>query len=224
MDKVISFSLWGTNPKYTVGAIRNAELAPIIYPGWKARFYVANSVPNQIVYAIEDMKHVQIIFKNTVGDWTGMFWRFEAAYDPTVEISIFRDTDSRINKREQAAVEQWITSDKLFHIMRDHPFHSFPILGGMWGVKNNSKFDIKKLLEEFMSNKASNIYGTDYNFLGNVLFPLIRERDILVHDEFFDKKPFPTKRENYQFVGQVFDEKENTVKEHLEALKKNEII
>ena len=27
MNKVISFSLWGDNPIYNVGAIRNAELA-----------------------------------------------------------------------------------------------------------------------------------------------------------------------------------------------------
>ena len=29
--KIISFSLWGQDPKYTIGAIRNAELAREIY-------------------------------------------------------------------------------------------------------------------------------------------------------------------------------------------------
>jgi hypothetical protein len=29
----IAFSLWGENPKYLVGAVRNAELAPLLYPG-----------------------------------------------------------------------------------------------------------------------------------------------------------------------------------------------
>ena len=32
MTKVIGFSLWGDNPKYTVGATRNAQLARKIYP------------------------------------------------------------------------------------------------------------------------------------------------------------------------------------------------
>ena len=37
--KVISFSLWGDNPKYTIGAMRKAELAATWYKGWKCRFY-----------------------------------------------------------------------------------------------------------------------------------------------------------------------------------------
>ena len=31
--RVIAFSLWGDQPIYTVGALKNAELAPKIYPG-----------------------------------------------------------------------------------------------------------------------------------------------------------------------------------------------
>jgi hypothetical protein len=49
MKKIISFSLWGDNPKYTIGAIRNAELTPIIYPGWVSRFYCGESVPTDII-------------------------------------------------------------------------------------------------------------------------------------------------------------------------------
>jgi len=32
--KIISFSLWGDKPMYTIGAIKNAKLAEEIYPGW----------------------------------------------------------------------------------------------------------------------------------------------------------------------------------------------
>lgn len=31
----VSFSLWGDNPIYNVGIIKNAELMETIYPGWK---------------------------------------------------------------------------------------------------------------------------------------------------------------------------------------------
>jgi len=37
MKKIISFSLWGDNPIYTQGAIRNAELAKEVYPDWVCR-------------------------------------------------------------------------------------------------------------------------------------------------------------------------------------------
>ena len=47
--KVIAFSLWGDNPKYNVGAIKNAELAKVVYPGWVCRFYVGASVPQETI-------------------------------------------------------------------------------------------------------------------------------------------------------------------------------
>ncbi len=31
--RVISFGLYGNDPKYTQGAVRNAELAPVYFPG-----------------------------------------------------------------------------------------------------------------------------------------------------------------------------------------------
>ena len=216
--KTIAFSLWGANPKYTVGAIRNAELSAKFYQDWKLKYYVGSSVPNQIIYSLEDFDNVEIIEKKDLGNWTSMFWRFEAAYDDSSEAVIFRDTDSRLSSREEEAVKEWLASDKNFHIMRDHPYHKFPILGGMWGLKKNKKYDIENMLKSFIKNQASDRYGTDYEFLGNVLFPLIKE-DVFMHDEFFGGKSFPMQRNGLEFVGKVFDENENTVEEHVEALK-----
>ena len=48
MKKIISFCLWGDNPKYTIGAIENAKLAKTIYPDWTCRFYVGTSTPDEI--------------------------------------------------------------------------------------------------------------------------------------------------------------------------------
>ena len=33
------------------------------------------------------------------------------------------------------AVEEWMLSKHVVHVMRDHPGHDMPILAGMWGVK-----------------------------------------------------------------------------------------
>ena len=215
MKKVISFSLWGDNPKYCVGAVRNAELAPKIYPDWTCRFYISKFVNKEIIDSLANL-NCEIVLKDEAGDWTGMFWRFEAGTDKDCEAVIFRDTDSRLNPREKAAVEEWLNSDKTFHIMRDHPAHAFPILGGMWGIKPNNKYDLDSLLKNF---KKENHYGIDYNFFISVLYPLIGN-DKIVHDEFFEKTNFPLKRIGYQFVGEVFDENDNTVQEHIEGLKR----
>ena len=208
MKKVISYSLWGDDPKYTHGAIRNAELASIIYPGWTCRFYI-NHIPESIFRQLKSL-NAEIKQETGTADWRGMFWRFQSSYDPEVDISIFRDCDSRLNKREKAAVEDWIESDKTFHIMRDHPFHQYPILGGMWGYKKNSKYDMESLFKQFL---PTDNYGTDYTFFQQILYPVIAE-DKMVHDEFFDKKSFPTKRIGQEFVGEVYDENDVRHPEH----------
>jgi len=39
MKKVISFSLWGDNPTYNIGAIKNAKLALDYYPDFECWFW-----------------------------------------------------------------------------------------------------------------------------------------------------------------------------------------
>jgi len=215
--KIISFSLWGQDPKYTVGAIRNAELASELYPDWTCRFYCAASVPFQIIYQLEDFKNVEIFHRDDWGDWTSMFWRFEPASEDTVDIMISRDTDSRLSLREKAAVVEWESSSFGFHIMRDHPYHKYKILGGMWGAKKGILPQMKTLIDDF-SQKDS--YGTDYEFFNNVIFELIHDKT-LVHDEFFAKKSFPLERDltaDVVFVGEVFDHQENFNKHHRDVL------
>lgn len=202
MNKVISYSLWGQNPKYTIGALKNAELASLIYPDWHSVFFTSKSVPETILEHLVSFPNVTVLLVDAEDSWANMFWRFTTCCNDTVDVSIFRDTDSRLSMREKYAVDEWLNSDKTFHIMRDHPYHSNPILGGMWGYKYNPKYDMKNLLDSF---NFQDHYGTDYEFLGNVLYPLIND-DKIVHDEFFDKIPFPFPRQNAEFVGDVFDE------------------
>jgi hypothetical protein len=39
----LSFSLWGDNPLYNIGAIKNSELINTIYPEWKMVLYYDNT-------------------------------------------------------------------------------------------------------------------------------------------------------------------------------------
>ena len=211
--KVVSFSLWGDNLKYTIGAIKNCELVNSVYPGWVSRFYIGTSTPLEIVRKLEKLG-AQVVMMKEPGDWRGMFWRFEAASDPNVDVMLSRDCDSRVNFREAAAVNEWLLSDKPFHIMRDHPWHGTPILGGMWGVK----YPFLKNINDLMSNyEKGDFWQVDQNFL-KLLYPHIKDY-CFVHDEFFEKKPWPTPRVGLEFVGQVFDENDSTVQEHLDVLK-----
>ena len=202
MKKIISFSLWGDNPTYTQGAIRNAELAKEIYPDWICRYYIGRSTPQQTIDTLSLFDNTEVIVMDVDGDWTGMFWRFYPAGEQDVDVVIIRDCDSRLNNREKEAVNEWLNSDKGFHIMRDHPYHTTEILGGMWGSKKGVTPNIKQQIETYIKG---DFWQVDQNFLKDIIYPIVKNNS-LVHDEFFDKKPFPSIRKNKEFVGDVFDE------------------
>ena len=202
MKKIISFSLWGKNPVYNIGAIRNAELAKEIYPNWICRYYIGKSTPNDTLEKLKSFENVEVVEMDEEGDWTGMFWRFYPSSENDVDVVIVRDCDSRLNQREKDAVDEWLNSDKEFHIMRDHPFHGTEILGGMWGSKKGIIKNMKEMIDEYIKG---NFWQVDQNFLREKIYPIVKDNS-LVHDEFFEHKSFPTKREPKRFVGQAFNE------------------
>jgi hypothetical protein len=215
MKKIISFSLWGTNPIYNIGAIRNAELAKEVYPDWVCRFYYGTSTLNETIEKLKTFDNVELINMGVEGDWTGMFWRFYPSSDNDVDVVIVRDCDSRLNQREKDAVDEWLNSDKGFHIMRDHPAHGTEILGGMWGSKKGVIINMKELIDEYVKG---NFWQVDQNFLREKIYPIIR-LDSIVHDDYFENKPFPKHRENKTFVGQAFDENDKMLyPEHVNHL------
>lgn len=201
MKKVIAFSLWGTDPKYLVGAVKNTELAPVIYPGWEVRVFAGKDVPEATLVELTE-KGAEVFVVDEPCGWTSTFWRFYPVFDETVDVLISRDADSRLNLREKAAVDEWLASDKNFHIMRDHPAHTTEILAGMWGAKKAAfgAFEVMKTYTRLENEKQA-----DQIFLKEVYKQI--EWTAFVHDPFFSNKPFPTVRsEPTEFVGQVFDE------------------
>jgi len=205
--KYLSFSLWGDKPIYNVGVIRNAELWKIIYSDWQMVVYYDNTVPKETIDKLKDLGVLTIDV--TEKKLYGMFWRFFAIDLPDSEYCVFRDADSRITVREKMAVDEWINSGKSLHVMRDHPAHGIPfgsdrlgILGGMWGIKKGF-ISITDMINDFVKNKNLS-YGSDQTFLKTV-FSLF-ENDKITHDEFFEKKPFPIKREMGRFIGDRIDE------------------
>ena len=219
MKKIIAFSLWGNNPKYTIGAIKNANLTNEIYNGWISRFYCGKSVPEDILNQLKSIYNCEVIIMDEEGDWSGMFWRFLPASESDIEVMLSRDCDSRLNLREKVAVDEWMKSYKTFHIMRDHPWHGTQILGGMWGVKYPKLKRMKEMIEEY---KKGNFWQVDQNFLKEKIYSLI-VNDCMSHDEFFNynshSRQFPTKREGQQFVGESFDENDIPNMEHRSMIK-----
>lgn len=223
MKKVISFSLWGDNLNYTKGAIENALLAKQKYPEFECWFYIHKpSVPMNIINKLKVLSNVKIIYKysNILID-KPMMWRFEAIDDPNIEIMLSRDVDTRILDREVEAVNEWLKTDKLFHIMRDHPHHGMKILGGMFGTKKIAEIPSWKKLIDVSIQKGIRDYDTI--FLEKIIYPIVIKHSY-IHSTFskFDDEiinKFPSEYVNYHHVGEYIDANNKQSNNHIKILR-----
>ena len=221
--KVISFSLWGDKPMYNVGAIINANDALKMYPDFECWFYIhVETVPKETVDALSIIPNVKIIWKE--GDLSvikPMMWRFSAIDDPTVEIMMCRDTDTRLLPREKMAVDEWLNSKYLFHIMRDHPYHDTPILGGMFGTRKMPEIESWANLIEVFIQHGHRDY--DQTFLRDIIYPIVKDNAI-IHATFYriesNARYFPMDYDSeYKFVGEYIDQDESRNDHHIQDLK-----
>lgn len=222
MKKIISFSIWGKDPKYADAAIENAKLQPEIYPGWTCRFYVDDTVPDHVTESLKNLGSEVVVMPRSDGNY-GLFWRFEPLKDISIERFIVRDTDSRLNIREAAGVKEWEESGKEFHIMRDNPQHNAYICGGMWGAtidfisKFGPMYDAEK--DRFLSNLSffelnkprGKYFNTDQPFLWKCVWPRIINshiahiRDLPQLRFTGNEKLFPIENPDGMFVGEPID-------------------
>lgn len=224
MKKVITFCIWGNNPTYNVGAIRNAELSLQFYPDYECWFYVhVDSVPQDTIEKLRHFNHTKIIFKS--GDLNTIkptMWRFEAIDDPEVEIMMSRDTDSRFLLREKLAVDEWLNSNTLFHIMRDHPEHQYIIQAGMFGTKKISEIPSWTDLMNTFEQYGDKFY--DQDFLLHYIYPKIINNST-IHASFnkleSHAKNFPIDFcIDYKFVGEYVYCDESSPREYRDIIKK----
>ena len=208
-NKIISFSLYGNNNLYNIGALKNAHLALDIYPNWVCYFYFRNDCNLKVLKKLSKLKNVKLISMEN-SKIIPMMWRFIPIFN-SKKIIIVRDTDSRLNIKEKLAVNEWLKSNKDIHIMRDHQYHSVArnnshILGGMWGARNGilnkySKiFDRESLLNDEMDPKF-----VDQYFLEDHIYPkIIHSTFIHASNNKYEPwaKNFP-KTDYKGFVGEI---------------------
>ncbi len=192
MKKAISISLYGDSSVYAVGAIENVLLAKSIYPNWEVVIHCEEGH-----YAIPRLKRegARVITHPRPNYHEGMKWRYLTGDDASYSHVIFRDADSRLNVREQAAVEEWVKSGKSLHRMHDHKHHRKHIMGGMFGVKPGI-VDFKKYCDDW-NRVGKNKYGDDEDMLW-FIFETYPAKDTVSHN----KSNFPDHPEYKGFVGE----------------------
>lgn len=234
---VISMALYGKDPAHTWGAIRNAQLAPIVFPGWTLRLHIPHpghfpqnvTVPARIT---RKLKHLgaEIVYVNE-SDIPQKYWSYIVATDATVKYFLVRDVDSRISDRDAAAVNEWLDkfNDTAVHCIRDNPRHAHtPIVDGLWGGNGKKLTEILhgknlvELVQEFLTNISrtesehsmlSNVsLEHKSSFLEQILWPRVAEA-ILCHDSvscdsWNASVSFPVSRLDAEYLGQKFDRRQ----------------
>jgi hypothetical protein len=210
---LVAFCLYGKDKKYQQGALENAKLIKKYLPGWTPIFFVSDDLPQKLSDALQ-VTGATLLTAESNWPRHKMLWRLLALWVEPCTRVILRDTDSRITLREVAAVEEWIASDYPIHIMRDHPCHGTPILGGMWGAK---PLFVRRFLNQDILLHWSEKDGTDQDLLRKYVYPKVKSHAI-IHDSYFFFEPFAKRRFSVprespgSFVAETFDA--NNVPQH----------
>lgn len=196
MNKIISISVWGNDPRYIVGAKRQASLAKKYFPEWKFYIYCDNK---------EHYKDVDATIIEVKDDTWGAFWRFEPFFESEDNIVLSRDADSRFTIREVSAINEWLLSDKKLHLIRDHEAHfGFPIMAGLFGIKGKLSQEVKNAMIAAMSNKA---YLSDQIFLKDIVYPQLQD-SCMIHtlESGWFKDTRSRMMNRFSFCGNGYDE------------------
>lgn len=177
--KIISFSLYGNNPRYFARITDVLSSYQTLLPEWKCRIYAAADLdPAIIAQLVSKNCEVYLMEKGGI-DARYMNWRFLVIDDKDGEAFLIRDIDSFCSVREKEMIGQWLNSHKRYHIIRDHIYHNARIMGGLWGAKKNS-LRLQARTKDFL---FKNHYGSDQEFLCNIVYPLIKD-DVIIHDSY----------------------------------------
>jgi len=176
---VISFSLFGADPKYRAGMLENVQASTAVYPGWHLHIHCDR--PNYTALLEHALGvHVHLFCPQETSEGSqGMSWRFRSAASPEADAVLFRDADSQLTRREAQAVEEWLKSGFDVHLIRDHPAHTSPIMGGMFGVRRDAKSLLARQLMHDSQRYRLTSYGDDQVFLATVFYPRIRHTALL---------------------------------------------
>ena len=207
--KIISFSVYGSKSVYSLGAIKNIEVAKEVYPDWICRFYCTSEIANldELKTLASEGKCELFILES---DIFPMYWRYFASDDTDISHVIFRDTDSLVNFREEAAVSDWLSSNATLHSMHDNDVgHWSPIMGGMCGLKLPIDLNMTKSIDDWTKSRNYKFhYSDDQSFLSKIVLNKYNNSVLDHHNnpassKFKNSVPFPNhKPSKYaDFVG-----------------------
>jgi len=152
-----SFCLFGDQDKYRKGLARNVEMIRDYYPTWDIRVYAS---PDCVDYVrslgvtVIGTEHDGL--KNTMERFRALFCDYD--------VVCVRDADSRIHARDRWCINEFMNSTYTAYTTRDHPYHGYRIMAGLWGVKRGHPLFSERDISHFIDTTEFE-YVSDARFL-----------------------------------------------------------
>ena len=175
-------SVHSLDPDHLYGAIRNAQLAPVVFPGWTVRVYVSSF--NQSLFPQRIVSKLRALGAEVLegqSDIPPEFWSYLTAWDPNMKYYLIRKPNFRLSSREFNLIEQWLNSKYNIHCIKDtENYRRFAITDGLLGVKTGTQ-ENNFIIQALRSKVQNHItYNSTQEFLDNV-YPQLKS-SLLCHD------------------------------------------
>lgn len=221
--KVISFCIYGDKKKYRKGLLENIEIINKELPDFHIHIAAGNDIEEEYINLLKSYNNVIVISQNFTGHMM-MIYRILYFDRNEVDVLFSRDSDSRIDERDIWCMNEFIKSDSLIHIIRDHPEHTMHIMGGMCGFKRigENKIKFSEAFIEYVNTLFNNnFYGIDQIFLVDFykipVKKLIHSNGISILNETIVPIE-PVLKDKVSFIGNTIDYDDNDNRVYIYSL------
>lgn len=171
--KIFSYCIYGSYDKYCLGMIKNIEQIRKYFPDFEIWITIGNDIPINFIEQYKSYKNVCLIYTNfSSGRLTT--YRFFPIDDPTIDIMIVRDADSRFSELDIWCINNFIESSFKIFTIRNHIYHLREMMAGLCGIKNFKGINLKENYNQYIKDKdnISNIdsYQNDQDFIIRYLY------------------------------------------------------
>jgi len=169
-----SFCLYGEyTDKYYRGLLENITLIRTYYPRSDIRVYAS---PTAAPFVEQNCKDV-ILFTTPEYGSRNMAFRFIPALVSDYDYVCVRDTDSRIQARDRWCIDAFLDSPYTAYATRDHMWHAYRMMGGLWGCKRRIPLSIDILMNHITTSPDG--YTMDTTILEHYIYPLVRNNFVV---------------------------------------------
>lgn len=170
-EGIFSFSMYGEYTRFVPKIFTNIDVIKGFFPTWKCRFYVDNTIGDDVFEKLRRVADVVIMEregqKGTL-NFEGSLWRFLAAAEDKPFVML--DADDIMTKREAKLIDAWYKSDYKW-FFGDGTYSYCPIMAKNWGGRARAIPD----MEERINKYCETWFGFDECFLYNEIWPLVKD-------------------------------------------------